>query len=139
MTGDLDQEKLLTLLQEGLVGVTSLVSEKVLGEKPVFDIEVSASDGLFSLNGLVVHNCKESLLSRSYSEMFIREESGSLRLTHKGETREFPAKTRVAFFDTKARTVVYGPLQVAVYHNFPISEHTLDRLFSDYLKRLSAD
>lgn len=84
--------------------------------------------------------CKESLLGRNYTQADFNEETGILRIKMEdGKEVDVLGKVRVKFWDPKAETVVYGPLQVAIFNGYPIAKDSLEKLKRGELVRYLAD
>lgn len=139
MTAALNQTQLSELVESGSL-TPLVVSDRIfLGTKAVFDLEIENPDGLFLVNGLIAHNCKEALIGREYTEFNALEATGYVKLEIEGEVREYPAKTSVKFYDPEVGHIVYGPIQVPIAYGYPIAADSLSKLRSGLLGRLSAD
>lgn len=143
------------LIQDGKS--VSILGYSKIGESRVGDIQVDSPDHTYLINGVSIHNstinpinvafgcpsfcsfCKEAILARSHTEMNALETTGTVILKHNGEEREFPAKTTVEYYDQQNETIVYGPVQIPLAHNFPIKKSSLDKLFLGTLGRYAAD
>lgn len=141
MTFDLNIPFLVDALKNGELTLVSFVGVLSLGVKDVFDISVASPSGLFDINDIVVHNCKESLIGSPFTQVNFKETTGILKVDLKDgkEPMELSAKTKIKFFDTESKVVVYGPLQIALAYNFPIAKDSLRKLRDRTLVRLIAD
>lgn len=83
--------------------------------------------------------CKESLLSRGYTQIDITERTGVLRIKLDDREFEVAGKTKVKFWDSVREVMVLGPLQVALRYNFPIAKDSLEKLWSGQLTHLIQD
>ena len=138
-TQSLDQEALKSLLAEGKLVLKQLVSKRANGPKEMFDFTIDHQEGLFINNKYVMHQCKESHNARSFSAPKMGEKAGLISLTYEGQTKEFPSRVKVRFFDTNTQTVVIGPLEVAIMNNFPVNKHSLRKIFSEESFRVLSD
>lgn len=139
MTLSLDQAALEALAADSKLKAVKIQSKIPLGEKLVFDLEIENPDGLFFVNGVIAHNCKEALIGREYTEFNALESTGYVKIEIEGEIREYPAKTSVKFYDPEVGHIVYGPIQVPIAYGYPIAQDSLSKLRSGVLGRLSAD
>lgn len=108
---------------------------------------VYTTGGMSSINNVnITHGCpancsfcKESLLSRGYTQIDITERTGILRLRIDGREFEVLGKTKVKFWDSVNQIMVLGPLQVALKFNFPIANDSLEKLWTGQLTHLIQD
>lgn len=80
--------------------------------------------------------CKESHVSRRYSEMNIYGESKIVEIEFEGEKVKVPSKIKVKYFDVENNIIVYGAVEVPISKRFPISKSSLRRVISGELKRV---
>lgn len=133
LTATLDQQN----LQTQPLYLVKIANRQPSGVKRVADLEVTSPDHLYAVNGLLVHNCsfcKESLLSRGYTEVSVTASTGMIRFPSPltGNPITVSSAARVKFRD--GDRIVIGSIGTAIRKGFPVAEDSLEKLEDHHLK-----
>lgn len=83
--------------------------------------------------------CKESCLSRGFTQTDIKTPTGILKVNIEGEEVEIPGQAKVKFYDTENKIMIYGPIEIPLHKNFPISISSLRKIKDRELFRVLAE